>query len=155
MAAEGAALRHRPDIVLLNFDGLGKHVLVDVKTIDAAGATHVNDHHTDRVRLAAHVHAAQLCAAQYAPLPRGFRLVTFAVSTFGSLGPQAQALLATVGVRVGGGVPAALLPESTWAVPRFAPFARMAVGLAVRRGLAESIGERWERRARPAAAPSP
>ena len=84
----------------------------------------------------------------YGPLPPGFRLVTFVVSTFGSFGPAAQTLLRDLGRRVGRGVPLSLLDESTWAAPSFAPFARMAVGCAVRRGLAEAIKRRWKRRLR-------
>ena len=36
-----------------------------------------------------------------------------------------------------------LLPAATWAAPAFAPFARMAAVLAVRRGLAEAVRRHW------------
>ena len=52
--ATGAGLRKVPDIVLENFDGPQSFLLIDVKTLDAAGLTHVLTRHTDRVRLAAH-----------------------------------------------------------------------------------------------------
>ena len=147
------SLRHRPDLVLLNLDGQGKHVIVDVKTFDAAGATHVATHHTDTTRLGAHTAEEKRCARHdYGALPPGFRLSVFTVSTLGSFGPAAQALLSELGRRSGGGVPYALLDEATWAAPRFAPFARMAVSCAVRRGLAESILRRWERRRAPVVA---
>lgn len=149
MAAEGNALRHRPDLVLLNYDGPGKHVVVDVKTFDAAGASQIAQHHTDKRRLAAHEAASRdSIRDEYGAMPRGFRLVIFAVSTLGSFGPAAQTLLAELGRRTGGGVPVMLLDEATWAVPRLAPFARMAIGCAVRRGLAESVLERWRRQTR-------
>ena len=43
-----------------------------------------------------------------------------------------------------------LLDSATWAVPRFAPFIRMAVAHAVRRGLAEAVLRHWRRVADPA-----
>ena len=52
--------------------------------------------------------------------------------------------------RSGGGVPVSLLDSATWAVPRFAPFIRMAVAHAVRRGLAEAVLRHWRRVADPA-----
>ena len=75
-------------------------------------------------------------------------MVVFAVSTLGSFGPAAQTLLTELGRRTGGGVPVTLLDEATWAVPRLAPFARMAIGCAVRRGLAEAVLDRWRRQPR-------
>ena len=42
-------------------------------------------------------------------------------------------------------MPSQLLDFATWATPRLAPFARMAIGCAVRRGLASSLRVRWHR----------
>ena len=36
-----------------------------------------------------------------------------------------------------------MLPQATWAAPALAPFARMAVAFAVRRGLAQRLSDRW------------
>ena len=47
-------------------------------------------------------------------------------------------------------MPVSLLDYATWAAPRFAPFIRMAVVHAVRRGLAEAILRRWRRVTDPA-----
>ena len=47
-------------------------------------------------------------------------------------------------------MPVSLLDSATWAVPGFAPFIRMAVAHAVRRGLAEAVLRRWRRVADPA-----
>ena len=47
-------------------------------------------------------------------------------------------------------MPVSLLDSATWAVPRFAPFIRMAVAHAVRRGLAEAVLRHWRRVADPA-----
>ena len=57
------------------------------------------------------------------------RVATFAVSTFGALGSQAQTLLTRLASLTGRTLPASLIPESTWAAPLFAPFARQAVTL--------------------------
>ena len=65
-----------PDIVLDGFDGPLSYTLIDVKTLDAAGATHVAVHHTDTTRLAAHKHAATHCARhEYGQLPPRMRLI--------------------------------------------------------------------------------
>ena len=55
MQGPGAGLRKVPDIVLENFDGPRSFTLIDVKTFDPAGPTHINTNHTDRTRLAAHL----------------------------------------------------------------------------------------------------
>ena len=44
----------RPDIVIVNFPRVGVHTIVDVKTFDAAGASHVRADHTDEFALGAH-----------------------------------------------------------------------------------------------------
>ena len=46
---------HAPDIILRDFDKAGTYVLIDIKTLDAAGPSHVAAHHTDRARLTAHL----------------------------------------------------------------------------------------------------
>ena len=51
-------------------DVLQSFLLIDVKTLDAAGLTHVITRHTDRVRLAAHRYVTK-CAVEeeYGALP--------------------------------------------------------------------------------------
>ena len=121
-------------------------LLIDVKTLDPAGVSHVAGDHSDARRLAAHSRIERESARdEYGPLPVGMRLVIFTVSVFGSLGGPARAFLTEVGRRVGGGVPASLLDEATWAAPRFAPFCRMAVTCAARRGLAAAVCRHWRR----------
>ena len=78
-------------------------------------------------------------------LPPRMRLIPLTVSTHGALGPEAQRFLSDLGKRAGGGVPVPLLDYATWAAPRFAPFVRMAVSHAVRRGLAEAVLRWWRR----------
>ena len=41
----------RPDIVVYNASGPGRHLLIDVKTVDATGTTHLANSHTDRFAL--------------------------------------------------------------------------------------------------------
>jgi hypothetical protein len=151
MAGPGAGLTHRPDIVLRGFDGPQSFTLLDIKTLDAAGVTHVNAQHTDARRLAAHTSVAAHCVnTEYGALPPRMRLIPLTVSTHGAFGPEATRFLSDLGKRSGGGVPVSLLDSATWAVPRFAPFIRMAVAHAVRRGLAEAVLRRWRRVTDPA-----
>ena len=44
----------RPDIIITNYPDSGRHTLIDVKTFDAAGASHVRSDHTDYHTLGAH-----------------------------------------------------------------------------------------------------
>ena len=144
-------LGHRPDIILLDFDGPGTVTLIDVKTTDVTAASRIQDQHTDRVRLAEHTRLEQATPASYFPdtvFPGGrppprVRLITFAVSTGGSLGTQAQSLISSLVQRVGRSVPTSLSDEATWATPTFAPFVRMAICMSVRRALAASLRRRW------------
>ena len=76
-------------------------------------------------------------------MPPRMRLVIFEVSTGGSLGWRARAFLSGLQRRAGPRLPIGLLDQATWAVPRLAPFARMAVGMAVRRGVAEAVHADW------------
>ena len=58
--------------VLENFDGPQSFLLIDVKTLDAAGLTHVLTRHTDRVRLAAHRYVTMRAVQEeYGALPAG------------------------------------------------------------------------------------
>ena len=118
--------------------GHGTYLLLEVKTFDPTAATHadgpharVRDHiHTD---LSAHSRRVDYGLEQPGvTLPAGMTLGVISVSTFGSLGPEAHRLLARLSRRVGNRVPARLHDLATWAAPTFAPFARMALGLAAR-----------------------
>ena len=65
--------------------------------------------------------------------------MAFVVSTHGSLGKQAQALLSTCAKRLGDHMPYALHDEASWAAWSFAPFVRQAVTLRARAGLAAAV----------------
>ena len=64
-------------------------------------------------------------------------------STFGSFSPEAHSLLRALSHRSGSSVPPSLVEEASWAAPRFAPFARQALSLTVRRSLASVISAGW------------
>ena len=160
MQAQGASLPHIPDIVLEGFDGPHTFTLVEVKTFDPAGDTHLASRHTDRDRGAAHAYVAALSRrADYhvdlTPLPARMRLVVFSISTSGAIGPSGQAFLRELGRRSSQHVPSLLYPEATWAAPRMAPFARMAIVFAVRQGLAHAVVRDWCRAAAYPHAPPP
>ena len=160
MQAEGAGLPHIPDLVLEGFDGPGTFTLLEVKTFDPCGATHMGAQHTDRDRGAAHAHVvAQSRRVDYRlpdqPLPPRMRLVVISVSVAGAIGSAGQAFLRELGRRSSQHVPSLLSPESTWAAPRMAPFARMAIVMAVRRGLARAVIRDWDRTAAYPHAPPP
>ena len=48
-------ISHAPDIIIRDYDGPNSFVLIDIKTLDAAGSAHIGAHHTDRARLTAHL----------------------------------------------------------------------------------------------------
>ena len=124
-----------PDIVLENFDGPRSFTLIDVKTFDPAGPTHINTNHTDRIRLAAHLAIARNCReTEYGPLPARMRLIVLPISIFGAIGTPGQAFISELSRRVGSLVPFSLLPHASWATPRVGPMIRMALTHAVRRG---------------------
>ena len=83
------------------------------------------------------------------------RLVVFSISTSGAIGPSGQAFLRELGRRSSQHVPSLLYPEATWAAPRMAPFARMAIVFAVRQGLAHAVVIDWCRAATYPHAPPP
>ena len=108
--------------MLRGFDGPQSYTLLDVKTFDAAGATHVASQHTDARRFAAHTSIASHCVGtEYGVLPPRMRLIPLTVSIGGAFGPEAMRFLADLGKRAGSCVPVSLLDCATWAAPRFAP----------------------------------
>ena len=158
------AAQSTPDLVLTGLDGPGTYRIVEVKTLDPTGPTHLAAHHTNTTRLRAHLAAEsrsrraeyRLAGPGATELPRGVSLSFFVVSTLGALHGPSHALLRDVAHRAGRHLPASLLPVATWAAPAFAPFARMAAVLAARRGLAECVRALWRPLAgEPDGAPAP
>ena len=98
--------------------------LIDVKTFDPAGASHINTNHTDRTRLAAHRAIARHSReTEYGPLPERMRLIILPISIFGAIGTPGQAFISELSRRVGGSVPPSLLPHASpaWATPPWTP----------------------------------
>ena len=144
MQGPGAGLRRILDIVLENFDGPNSFLLIDVKTLDVAGPTHLAVRHTDRVRLAAHRHVtAHSHTHDYGVLPDRMRLVIIPISTFGAIGPSGHPFISELSRRMRASVPYSLLAHTSWATPRVGPMIRMALTHAVRRGLAASVHTHW------------
>ena len=123
MQGPGAGLRKVPDIVLENFDGPRSFTLIDVKTFDRAGSSHINTNHTDHDRSAAHRAVAHRCrVTEYGPLPARMCLVVLPISIFGAIGTPGQAFISELSRRVGGLVsPFLLLPHASLGYPTCCP----------------------------------
>ena len=133
MQGPGAGLRKVPDIVLESFDGPRSFTLIDVKTFDPDGPSHIITNHTDHDRSAAQLAVAHRCrVTEDGPLPARMRLVVLPISIFGAIGTPGQAFISELSRRVGGLVPFSLLPHASWATPRVAPMIRMALTHACR-----------------------
>ena len=146
MQGPGAGLPKPPDVVLTDFDGPNSYTLIDFKTFDTAGTTHINTNHTDTTRLAAHRAVTRACIrTEYGQLPPRMRLIVLPISTFGAIGTPGQAFISELSRRMRGMVPPSLLDHASWAVPRLGPMIRMAITHAVRRGVARSIHRYWRR----------
>jgi hypothetical protein len=145
MRGYGSGLPKQPDIVILDLDGRESFVIIDVKTIDPAGSSALSTLHTASRRLAHHDRVARQSAVDYFGTPPSpppglrARHVAFAVSTFGSLGADAQSLLELVARTTGDATPRSLLSELSWSTSSFVRFARQAVTMEIRRSLASSL----------------
>ena len=67
------------------------------------------------------------------------RVVTFTVSTFGSFGAQAQALIKDITKRTNHFVPPSLFHESSWATSSISSFLRSALTFQVRKRVAAML----------------
>ena len=70
------------------------------------------------------------------------RVATFAISTFGSFGAQAQALIKDIGRRTNLFVPPSLSHETSWATSSITTFLRSALTFQVRKRVAVILRER-------------
>jgi hypothetical protein len=139
-------ISHAPDIIIRDYDGPNSFVLIDIKTLDAAGSAHIGAHHTDRARLTAHLAiAANSRRHQYGDIAPGMRLVIIAISTCGAINSEGIDFISDLAKRTDNSIPLALLDQASWAAPRLAPMIRMALGFAVRRGLAAAVYHWWRR----------
>ena len=139
-------ISHAPDIIIRDYDAPNSFVLIDIKTLDAAGSAHIGAHHTDRARLTAHLAiAANSRRHQYGDIAPGMRLVIIAISTCGAINSEGIDFISDLAKRTDNSIPLALLDQASWAAPRLAPMIRMALGFAVRRGLAAAVYHWWRR----------
>lgn len=170
MSTHGGGLEKQPDIVLIGLDGVHSFTLIDLKVTDVAGPSAISALRTPTIRFASHSLLVRRGAIQQFGLPDGkppphsrMRLVTFVVSTFGSIGVEAQRLLGAVALASGSSVPACLYDETSWASAAFVSFARQAITLSARRELARGLrysfsdaqAQRCYRPAVPPASPTP
>ena len=126
---EGASLLKTPDLVIPCFDAPRSYTIVDIKVIDPAAASNVNM--TSKSPL--HRHRALEVAgprdyfgpSRRPPPGARMRVVTFVVSTFGSLGAQAQALIKDIAKRTNLFVPRSLSHETSWATSSITTFLRL------------------------------
>jgi hypothetical protein len=145
MFAFGGDLEKQPDIVLAGLDGAQSFTLVDLKVTDVGGPTAVSRLHSSTVRFASHSHLVRQGPVDYfgpsgTPPPSSrMRVVTFVVSTFGSISSEGQRLLDAVSRSCGSSVPSSLQDETTWASSQLTSFLRQTVTLAVRRELARAL----------------
>ena len=139
-------ISHAPDIIIRDYDGPNSFILIDIKTLDAAGSAHIGAHHTDRARLTAHLAiAASSRRHQYGDIAPGMRLIIIAISTCGAINSEGIDFISDLAKRTDNSIPLALLDQASWAAPRLAPMIRMALGFAVRRGLAAAVFHWWRR----------
>lgn len=167
MSTHGGGLEKQPDIVLIGLDGVHSFTLIDLKVTDVAGPSAISALRTPTIRFASHSLLVRRGAIQQFGLPDGkppphsrMRLVTFVVSTFGSIGVEAQRLLGAVALASGSSVPACLYDETSWASAAFVSFARQAITLSARRELARGLRYSFsdaqaQRCYRPAVPPAP
>ena len=116
---------------------------MDIKVIDPAAASYVNM--TSRSSL--HRHRALEVAgprdyfgpSRRPPPGARMRVITFVISTFGSLGAQAQALIKDIAKRTNHFVPPSLSHESSWATSSITSFLRSALTFQVRKRVAAML----------------
>ena len=114
-------ISHAPDIIIRDYDGPNSFVLIDIKTLDAAGSAHIGAHHTDRARLPAHLAiAANSRRHQYGDIAPNMRLVIIAISTCGAINSEGIDFISHLAKRTDNSIPLALLDPASWAAPRLA-----------------------------------
>jgi len=142
---EGACLLKTPDLVLQDFHAPRSFTIIDIKVVDPSAASYV--HATAKSAL--HRHRALEAAgprdyfgpSRRPPPGARMRVVTFVVSTFGSLGAQAQDLIKDIGRRTNLFVPFSLAHETSWATSSITTFLRSALTFQVRKRLAVILRE--------------
>ena len=142
---EGAFLLKTPDLVLQDFHAPRSFTLIDIKIVDPSAASYV----PATAKSALHRHRALEAAgprdyfgpSRRPPPGARMRVVTFVVSTFGSLGAQAQELIKDIGRRSNLFVPFSLSHETSWATSSITTFLRSALTFQVRKRVAVILRE--------------
>ena len=114
---EGSGLLKAPDLVILDLHAPRSFTIVDIKIVDPAAASYIDI----TSKSALHRHRALETAgprdyfepSRRPPPGARMRVVTFAVSTFGSIGAQAQALIKDIGRRTNFFVPPTIAHEAS------------------------------------------
>jgi len=137
----------RPDIVIVDWFGRQRHLLLDVKTFDPTGNTHLREHRTWETPLGAHQALESGLMAEYTrcsacrdardsgagvcrrcggtrhvPNAIGRNVLRCAaVSSFGSVGPQLDALICSAAARRADRLPSGLrvLPSDPWSFAQY------------------------------------
>ena len=131
---ESAFLLKTPDLVLADFDAPRSFTIIDIKIVDPAAASYVNS----TSKSALHRHRTLEAAgprdyfgpSQRPPPSACMRVVTFVVSTFDSLGAQAEALIKDIGRRTNLFVPYSLAQhETSWATSSITTYLRSVLTL--------------------------
>ncbi|KAL3908621.1 MAG: hypothetical protein SGPRY_009724 [Prymnesium sp.] len=82
----------RPDIIVIDADGPGRHLIIDVKTVDPTGRTHIHTNHTNQAALGGLTEAERALPDEYTDggrVPNAIgaaTLVCAGVDRFGGLG---------------------------------------------------------------------
>ena len=144
---EGACLLKTPDLVLQDFHAPRSFTIIDIKIVDPSSASYVKA--TAKSALNRHRALEAAGPREYfgpsrRPPPRArmtMRVITFVVSTFGSLGAQAQNLIKDIGRRTNLFVPFSLAHETSWATSSITTFLRSALTFQVRKRVAVILRE--------------
>ena len=114
---EGSFLLKTPDLVLPDLDAPRSFTIVDIKVIDPAAASCVDMTSKTAIRRHRALETAgprDCFGPSRRPSPGArMRVVTFVVSTFGSIGAQAQALIKDIGRRTNLFVPPTIAHEAS------------------------------------------
>ena len=145
LALEGRCLLKQPDLVLSDFDAPRSFTVIDVKVCDPAAPTYRT--RSGNCALFRHSQLERCGPKDYFGVsgspPPGVRMrvVTFVVSTFGSLGREANSFLKQVSRNRDHFLPPSLLSESSWATPNCSSFLRSAITMEVRKRVAALLRE--------------
>ena len=138
-------LKTTPDLVIPDIDAPLSFTLIDIKIVDPAAASCIDK----TSKYALHWHRALETAGprdyfgpfQSPPPEARMRVATFVISTFASLGAQAQALIKDIGGRTNLFVPPTLAHEASWATMSITSFLQSALTFPIHKRVAVILRE--------------